>query len=67
MKCLDCNKGYYIEKKIKQRNKRFGCFADGSYRTVTIEVCNKCGCDFSWKSATSVKKMNVKNCWIFIV
>ena len=32
MKCLDCNKGYYIEKKLK-----WG----------TIEVCNKCGSDFS--------------------
>jgi len=32
MKCLDCKKGYYVEKKSK-----WG----------TIEVCNKCGCDFS--------------------
>jgi len=36
MKCLDCGKGYYIEKEIKIKN-----------RKVTIEVCNKCGSDFS--------------------
>ena len=36
MKCLDCKKGVYIEKEIEFKN-----------RKVIVEVCNKCGCDFS--------------------
>jgi predicted nucleic-acid-binding Zn-ribbon protein len=48
MKCLDCGKGYYVEKEMKlgwERDANGNLVFTG--KKVLMEICNNCGADFS--------------------